>query len=363
MSVTSVDLCLDCLLLCCEFGWFDGSRFVVGGNGFDNLPGEAQFFEHEDCAVGHVEFPPFVAVLGHPLVFVMIVMPAFAVGQQSHPPEIAAVVGRFIVAITPDVSRGVHEPGCVQDVEQTHKHAVDEQAEAQFCTADPVADTVEECAQTQVPVQEGSLQQTHERVFQQIGGEPLMGCLNFLCTVKRNEPEDVAPPATIAGRMRIAGLVAVQVMFTMIGNPLDWRPLPCQQADQSNQPIHERIGLEAAMREQAMIAQADTDAAGKPAQEHTGEETGPGEAERCCEDAQMNGDDPADIRPVWCCISPRLRHLSRRVFRNKRIRFRRGHECLLGIHSIRPMLSECGVPIKNRPILGGLGNRVYSDGG
>src|ERR1700722_19028702 len=70
--------------------------FFGGG---DDFVGQADEGEGFDGEVGHVEFPPAHAVGGGALVGVVVIMPAFAHGQDGDPPVIAGVVFGFEVAI------------------------------------------------------------------------------------------------------------------------------------------------------------------------------------------------------------------------------------------------------------------------
>ena len=72
------------------------------------------------------------------------------------------------------------------------------------------------------------------------------------------------------GRMRIAGPVAVVVVLAMHGHPGDRRAFAGQRAQQAQQPPHPGIGLEAAVGQQPVVAQADAQAAGHPRQHEEG---------------------------------------------------------------------------------------------
>ena len=66
-----------------------------------DVPRQADLFHHPDAPVGDVDFPPAVALAGDALVGVVVVVPAFAEGEDADPPEVAAVVGRLVVASSP----------------------------------------------------------------------------------------------------------------------------------------------------------------------------------------------------------------------------------------------------------------------
>ena len=58
-----------------------------------------------------VELVPGQAVAGAGRVRVVVVVPAFAEGQQRHPPVVGRVVARLEAARAPQVRRRVHQPG------------------------------------------------------------------------------------------------------------------------------------------------------------------------------------------------------------------------------------------------------------
>ena len=70
----------------------------------------------------------FVAVGSCPLVGVVVVVPAFAVGPKADEPVVAAVVVGFVVAVAPDVGERVDAPGNVPSEHGSHQHAPDKQA-------------------------------------------------------------------------------------------------------------------------------------------------------------------------------------------------------------------------------------------
>ena len=70
---------------------------------------------------------------------VVIVVPAFAVGDDRHPPVVAALVGRFVILVAPDVAGGIHEPGGVQHKHQANEDPIDHERAAHVVAADEIA--------------------------------------------------------------------------------------------------------------------------------------------------------------------------------------------------------------------------------
>src|SRR5262249_45269151 len=116
------------------------------------------------------------------------------------------------------------------------------------------------------PDEECFIEKADDRIFHEIGGVVLAHVVVPLAAEVRHEPKHVAPQAAIARRMRIAFLVAMRMMLAMVGNPNHRRAFAGQTAEERDQPFDRAISLKAAVSEQAMIAEANADAAGKPIQ-------------------------------------------------------------------------------------------------
>ena len=97
-------------------GLKDTGGFGVFGIVFGDLDffGEADLGEEPDSVVVDVELVPLEAVACADRVGVMVVVPAFATGQQSNPPVVAGVVLGLEAPLPPQVGGGVDQPGSVQ---------------------------------------------------------------------------------------------------------------------------------------------------------------------------------------------------------------------------------------------------------
>src|SRR5438552_2870053 len=69
--------------------------------------GEANFAEKPDAVIIDVELVPGEAVTCADRVGVMVVVPAFASGEECDPPVVAGVVLGLEAALAPEVRRGV----------------------------------------------------------------------------------------------------------------------------------------------------------------------------------------------------------------------------------------------------------------
>ena len=149
-----------------------------------------------------------------------------------------------------------------------------------------------------MPEQEGAVQEPHERVGKQVLAVTLAhrGPLRFARLGE--EPEYMAPPAAVVWRVRIARPVAELMMLAMHGNPSDRRPFARQCPQKPKRAPHERVGLEAAVREQPMIAQANPKPAGDPGQHDQGHESLPGENKGRRQGCDMDQADPEHYGPI-----------------------------------------------------------------
>ena len=80
----------------------------------ENLFREADLREEPDAVVVDVDLVPFEAVACADGVGVVVVVPAFAAGEQSDPPVIAGVVLGLEAALAPEMRCGVDQPGGVK---------------------------------------------------------------------------------------------------------------------------------------------------------------------------------------------------------------------------------------------------------
>ena len=107
-------------------------RRAAGRLGVERLPLKRRVIRHREVAdqanllqtgkrqISHVDFPPAVAVSRTARVGVVIVVPAFSVGQNRKQPVVATVFTSFIVAIAPHVSRAVDRPRHMPSVNRSH---------------------------------------------------------------------------------------------------------------------------------------------------------------------------------------------------------------------------------------------------
>ena len=99
-------------------------------------------------------------------------------------------------------------------------------------------------------------------------------------------------------RVRIAFLIGMLMMDAVRGDPEDRSAFERERAADRQEIFHPLRSLVAAVRQQAVIAHADAQAAGNPPQEHRDEECLPGEEEQCGDRANVKCGHETRRNPV-----------------------------------------------------------------
>src|SRR5580698_7102975 len=113
-------------------------------------------------------------------------------------------------------------------------------------------------------------------------------------------PSHVCPPATLSRCMWVASFVGELVMDTMRGYPEDRSAFKRKRATYRQKIFDPLGGLEAAMRQQPVVAHADSHIDGEHVQHRCGQYRFPGEEEECrngsdVERNHKSGSDPAQL--------------------------------------------------------------------
>src|SRR5437870_4549365 len=111
-------------------------------------------------------------------------------------------------------------------------------------------------------------------------------------------PSHVCPPFAINRRMRIAFLVRKLVMNAVGRYPENWPAFKGERCANREEILDPLWSLVAAVRKQAVIAHADSQAAGNPPQEHGNEKCLPGKKEDCCDRADVERQHESGCDPV-----------------------------------------------------------------
>src|SRR5579859_3778162 len=111
-------------------------------------------------------------------------------------------------------------------------------------------------------------------------------------------PSHVRPPLAVDRRMRVALFIGKLVMNAMRRDPENWATLERKGPASGQEIFNPRRCLVAAMREQPVIAHADSEAAGHPPKEHRNKQCFPGKKENCRYCAQMECQHEPSCDPI-----------------------------------------------------------------
>ncbi len=143
------------------------------------------------------------------------------------------------------------------------------------------------------------LSQTWTRVAGEVGGVAAEERGLRVQGAAGENPAGVSPPGAVVRSVRVAFVVGVLMMDAMGGYPEDGSALEGERAAHGDEVLDPLGGLVAAVREQAMIGDADADVDGEEVGDEEGGEVLPGEEEERgdgsdVEEAHEDGGDPVD---------------------------------------------------------------------
>ena len=95
------------------------------------------------------------------------------------------------------------------------------------------------------------------------------------------DPSHVRPPFAVTGRMRIAGAVRELMVHAMHADPEDRPAFQRQRSAYRKEILNPLRSFVAAMRQQPMVAHADSEAAGEPPKEGRNPKRLPGKVKEC----------------------------------------------------------------------------------
>lgn len=164
------------------------------------------------------------------LVGVMIVVPTFAVGNQSDEPIVATVVFGLVVSIAPNVSHRIDAPSDVPIENRSDEHSPDEQTRSELNASPDIArgepsdrkseDGIEhrhsQVHLEPVPV---PLKLHVERVFEQVSRELLIVFDVREIAILEHQPTEVSPKERYQGTMGIGLVIGMLMMDSMHGDP------------------------------------------------------------------------------------------------------------------------------------------------
>ena len=282
----------------------------AGGPGVLGVPlrnldffGEAEFLEEPDAVVVDVELVPDEAVARGDGVGVMVVVPAFAAGEQGNPPGVAGIVLGFEAAGADEVGGGVDQPGGVEADDATEHGAPEHHAEAaheamagsgeggadaDLEEADQGDGEPMELGKPDVALVAGEVRS----VASQEGGFGVHGAAG-------DDPAGVCPPGTVVRSVGVAFVVGVLMMDAVGGDPEDGSAFKRHGAAGGDEVLDPLAGAIAAMGQQAVVAHADAHVDGEEVGDDGGGGVLPGEEEERgdgadVEQAHDDGGDPVD---------------------------------------------------------------------
>ena len=263
-----------------------------------DFAGQADFGEQPNSPIVRIDLVPSKAVAGGDGVGVVVVVPAFAAGEQRNPPIVARVVASIKAAAAPKMGGGVDQPGGVQAERDAQKASPKQHSYGAFPSAGEPSEAEEERAadgdRHPVVFAEPDIEAVAFEVGN-IAGEELGLRVQ---SIAPDDPSDVSPPAAFAGSVRIALAVAVLMMDAMGGHPEDGSALKRERGADGHQVFQPLGRLVTAMGQQAVVAHADTDIDSQNGEHQHHRKPLPREEEECGQGADVKEDDDAEREPV-----------------------------------------------------------------
>src|SRR5579884_2003774 len=116
------------MFLCCA-GWPRVFGIVLRNL---HIACKAHFFKQPDAVIIRVEFIPFQSVARRDGMSVVVVVPAFASGQQGHPPVVARIIAGGEAAGTPHMRGGIDKPCSVKSNNNSKEDAPEHPAPSSY---------------------------------------------------------------------------------------------------------------------------------------------------------------------------------------------------------------------------------------
>ena len=201
-------------------------------------------------------------------ILVVVVVPALADGQQGDEPVVAARLAGLVVAVAEHVGERVHRPGDVPHCHDPHVHTPDHKAQTQrqgglAPPADPTdRGTGEEedrdLCQTDPHQQPGAFLDPHvKRIAENILGVGGHRIERMGLPVVDHQPAEVRPKKRHQRRMGVGLLVGMDMVDTVHRHPAGGRILEAADPEDGEGMFDPGDGLEAAVREEAVVADRD----------------------------------------------------------------------------------------------------------
>src|SRR5579871_3519916 len=239
----------------------------------------------------------------------MVVVPSFAAGHDRDPHIVPAVIAGIVILIAEQMRERVHAPADVPDDDGTDSDAPQPDA---GCELHGLDRRIAKRKRDQKPGGEiqHRLRERHpdditldeaiESVAQDVARITLVADLAAEVGVLQEQPADMRPEQIDQRSVRVGAFVRTMMMHAMRRDPARRRILQAPDREQRQHMLEPERAFEAAMREQAMVAEVHAESAvdidADDGEHHTGFAVEPG-SER--EQRQpMEGADRRDIAPI-----------------------------------------------------------------
>lgn len=189
-------------------------------------------------------------------VTVVVVVPAFAVGQGGDEPVIGRSILAVVVAVAKGVRHAVDHARNVGDEDQAEEHAPDHKG--------PAADQIQQYGKCGLNFDEVSIAETVKRIVDDVLNEAIALALE---RVVNHQPAHVTPPKAINGSMGIAVAIDAFVVGAVIADPNQNATLSRERTANHENIFQPLRHSEAAVSDQTVVADRDAEATGDPPKE------------------------------------------------------------------------------------------------
>jgi hypothetical protein len=227
----------------------------------------------------------------------VVVVPSLAICQERNPPQIGRPVARDVRAVAPHVTGRIHQPSGVQDEHRANEPAPDQPAHP----AGQVEPKEKQKRKNEVPPLEPHMNRDLAKVrtpFLVILERVLRFIIDF------HPPGHVRPQEAPKRRVRVVFLVRMRMVLAVIGNPADRAALGGTGPDDRQNVLKPaRAKRKTAVRKQAVIGKANSNAPGQPVQQNANGKPTPGEerGHKGKKSKSVQGPDPDQGDPSQPC--------------------------------------------------------------
>jgi len=279
--------------------------------GLDDLRGQAEMLQHENRAIGEVEFPPAMPDRRRGGIVVMVVMPSLAQAHHPDEPVVPAALVRLVVAVAEEVGERVHRPRHMPSQHGAHQAPPDEQTQAELegPHGGPGRHPADRRARDQVHEQVShvnrgaqiALLESHvERVLENIMRILLHRSDGSGRRVLIEQPVEVRPEEVDERAVGVGPFVGKSVMHPVNGHPLGRSVLQGTLGEQGDAVLEPPRHHQAAVSQQSVIPQCDSEAI-EGHTEYSQSQAGPGEqpGDEGRQGRQMDRHDRDDVKPDY----------------------------------------------------------------